>query len=157
MESKKPSGKSFNYIDIDSIDNKNQKIRTAKRINTCDAPSRASRAVYDGSILFSLVRPYLKNIALVSNINDDSIASTGFYVATPYEPLDSEYLYLLMTSNYVVNGLNQFMKGDNSPSISKNDLEHWLFPIPPLEEQKRLSFEVSRYINILTEIEVSLS
>ena len=43
-----------------------------------------------------------------------------------------------MVSDYVVNGLNQFMKGDNSPSINKGHIDEWLFPLPPLTEQKRI-------------------
>ena len=44
-----------------------------------------------------------------------------------------------MSSDYVINGLNQYMKGDNSPSISKNDIENWEFPIPPINEQIRIT------------------
>ena len=157
MESRKPSGSHFKYIDIDSIDNKHQVIKDAKIIETAKAPSRVSRAVYSGSILFSLVRPYLKNIASVEDDNADSIASTGFYIATSNGIFDSKYLYYLMISDYVVNGLNQFMKGDNSPSISKDNIEKWLYPVAPLKEQIKITSTLQKYIDILEEIEKSLS
>lgn len=64
METKKPCGEFFRYIDIDSIDNKRQTVKSPKIIETSNAPSRASRAVDSDNILFSMVRPYLKNIAL---------------------------------------------------------------------------------------------
>lgn len=73
--------------------------------------------------MFSLVRPYLKNIALIDSNNADSIASTGFYVATSNGVFVPKYLYVLMISAYVVDGLNQFMKGDNSPSINKDNID----------------------------------
>ena len=157
MESRKPSGTYFKYIDIDSIDNKHQAIKEAKITETAKAPSRANRAVFDGSILFSLVRPYLKNIALVDSNNADSIASTGFYIATSNGTFIPKYLYILMISAYVVNGLNQFMKGDNSPSISKDNIEKWLYPVPPLAEQEKIADIVQKYIRILEDIEKSLS
>ena len=157
MESRKPSGSHFKYIDIDSIDNKHQTIREAKITETAKAPSRASRAVFDGSILFSLVRPYLKNIALVDSSNADSIASTGFYIATSNGVFIPKYLYILMISAYVVDGLNQFMKGDNSPSINKDNIEKWLYPVPPLVEQEKIADTVQKYISILEDIEKSLS
>ena len=50
----------------------------------------------------------------------------------------SDYCFGLMLSPYVVDGLNQNMKGDNSPSINNNDIENYLFPLPPLAEQKRI-------------------
>ncbi len=157
MESRKPSSSHFKYIDIDSIDNKHQAIREAKITETAKAPSRASRAVFDGSILFSLVRPYLKNIALVDSSNADSIASTGFYIATSNGMFIPKFLYILMISAYVVDGLNQFMKGDNSPSINKDNIEKWLYPVPPLTEQVKIADTVQKYLSTLEDIEKSLS
>ena len=136
-ESKKPSGKEFLYIDIDSIDNTNQKIREPKKLETSKAPSRANRGLQEGDTLFSLVRPYLKNIAYVEEVFQDAIASTGFYVCRPNN-VNTKYIYWLMCSGYVVDGLNKHMKGDNSPSIRKDNIEAYEFPLPPLTEQQRI-------------------
>jgi len=157
MNSTKPTGDSFRYIDIDSIDNKIQKIRNAKTVPTKKAPSRASRDVENGSVLFSFVRPYLKNIAYVSKEYSDCIASTGFYICNSNGALDGEFMYYLMISDYVVKGLNQFMKGDNSPSITKDNIEGWLYPIPPLMEQKEICEKISALYTEVREIEKSLN
>ena len=137
MESTSPKGDFFNYIDIDAIDNVKNLIKAPKHIPVKDAPSRASRKVCRGDVLFSMVRPYLRNIALVEQEN--CIASTGFYICHCSGLLDSKYCFYLMLSDYVVDGLNQFMKGDNSPSINNSHITSWLYPIPPLAEQKRIS------------------
>lgn len=155
METRKPTGDFFEYIDIDAIDNKKLAIKQARRIPTSDAPSRASRAVFDGSVLFSLVRPYLHNIAFVSKSYENCIASTGFFVATSNGLLYPDYLYYLMISDYVVMGLNQYMKGDNSPSIRKGHIEQWLFPIPPLAEQKRIVARVEEIFRLLDTIDAA--
>ena len=138
MESRKPDGEDFYYIDIDAIDNKNQVVTEAKIIKTAQAPSRASRKLHTGDTVFSLVRPYLKNIAYIDVQLSDCIASTGFFVCTPNATLNDRYLYRLMVSSYVVDGLNKYMKGDNSPSIRKDDIENYPFPLPPLSEQQRI-------------------
>ena len=138
METRKPAGEFFDYIDIDAIDNSLQVVTAPKHMAVKDAPSRASRAVHYGDTVFSLVRPYLKNIAFIDEFLKDCIASTGFYVCSPSSVLVPRYLYLLMTSSYVVDGLNQYMKGDNSPSIRKDDIELFAYPIPPLAEQQRI-------------------
>lgn len=138
MESKKPDGEDFYYIDIDAIDNKNQVVTEAKKIKTAQAPSRASRKLHTGDTVFSLVRPYLKNIAYIDEQLSECIASTGFFVCTPNATLNDKYLYRLMVSSYVVDGLNKYMKGDNSPSIRKDDIENYPFPLPPLSEQQRI-------------------
>lgn len=138
METRKPAGEFFDYIDIDAIDNSLQVVTEPKHMAVKDAPSRASRAVHYGDTVFSLVRPYLKNIAFIDESLKDCIASTGFYICSPSSVIVPRYLYLLMTSSYVVDGLNQYMKGDNSPSIRKDDIELFAYPIPPLAEQQRI-------------------
>ena len=157
MESKRPAGVDFDYIDIDSIDNRNHVITEPKHMAVHDAPSRASRAVRAGSVLFSLVRPYLQNIAYIPEEYSSCIASTGFYVCNSSGALIPEFMFYLMLSPYVVNGLNQFMKGDNSPSISKDDIENWLYPIPPIAEQKRIVIHVQKALEQTSLIASSLS
>lgn len=138
METEYPTGDSFRYIDIESIDNSVQRVRCPKNLPVKKAPSRASRKLHIGDTLFSMVRPYLKNIAYIDEEYSDCIGSTGFYVCTPTPLVDRRYLYWLMVSPFVVNGLNHFMKGDNSPSIRKGDIEKFVYPIPLLSEQQRL-------------------
>ena len=157
MESTKPQGDFFDYIDIDAIDNKNHCIKEPKHLPVTKAPSRASRAVKNGSVLFSLVRPYLENIAFIEEKHSDCIASTGFYVCNSNGMFKPDFMFFLMISGYVVNGLNQFMKGDNSPSISKDNIEYWLYPVPPINEQQAISLKVKAILSMVENIEESLS
>jgi len=153
MESKKPIGETFRYIDINSIDNKKHIITEARYINVSDAPSRASRSIDVGDTLFSMVRPYLENIAYVEENYENCIASTGFFVCKPNQILFSKYLYYLMLSSYVIDGLNTFMKGDNSPSINNDNLTTFLYPIPPLSEQKRIVQKIEECFFLIDQIE----
>ena len=155
MKSAKLKNDEFQYIDIDSIDNKQQIISEIKTIKTVNAPSRASRYTQKNDVIFSMVRPYLRNIAKV--VNDNCIASTGFYVCSAIpQILNSDYCYYLMVSDYVVNGLNQFMKGDNSPSINKRHIDEWLFPLPPVFEQQRIVQKIEDLFSILDDIQNAL-
>ena len=155
MKSTKPTNEKFQYIDIDSIDNKRQIISEVKTIKTVNAPSRANRYTQKNDVVFSMVRPYLRNIAKVTN--DNCIASTGFYVCSSIpQILHPDYCYYLMISDNVVNGLNQFMKGDNSPSINKGHIDEWLFPLPPLAEQKRIVQKIEELFSLLDCIEKAL-
>lgn len=47
--------------------------------------------------------------------------------------------------------------GDNSPSISKDDIENWLYPIPPIAEQKRIVIHVQKALEQTSLIASSLS
>lgn len=138
MESTRPSGEAFIYIDVDAVNNQTHRVDNPKRILTLDAPSRASRKLHESDVLFSMVRPYLRNIALISKELSDAIASTGFYVITPSVGIYSKYLYYLVLSPYVVDGINAFMKGENSPSVNNGHIENFIYPLPPLAEQERI-------------------
>jgi restriction endonuclease S subunit len=155
METKLPEGNAFSYIDIDSIDNKKREIKEAKILPITKAPSRARRKVFENSTLFSMVRPYLKNIAFVGEKNKNCIASTGFFVCTPTNVVDGKYLFLLMQSAYVVNGLNFFMKGDNSPSINSEQIYSFLFPIPSLKYQQLVVTKTSSLLRQLDDLEIA--
>ena len=135
METRKPAGAEFLYIDIDSIDNKTQKVREPKLVASHQAPSRASRAVHCGDTVFSMVRPYLKNIAYIDEPLSNCIASTGFYVCSPKPSINSKYLFYLLCSKDVIDYLMQFMKGDNSPSIRASDLLDMPVFLPSINEQ----------------------
>lgn len=146
-----PTGNSFEYIDIESVDNSNNIVKSPKKIAVKDAPSRAKRKVHTGDTLFSMVRPYLKNIAYIDDSLSKCIASTGFYVCTPTAIINGRYLFWLMTSDYVVNGLNVYMRGDNSPSIKKENIENFLFPVPQLEIQQRIVNRIESLFSKLDE------
>ena len=154
MKSTKPNGTFFKYIDIDSIDNKRQRINKIKELKSKEAPSRACRYTEKGDVVFSMVRPYLRNIAKVTD--GDCIASTGFYICRTSKLMLSDFCYYLMLSDYVVNGLNQFMKGDNSPSINKSNIEDWYYPLPPYKEQQRIVNAISKAFTTLDTISENL-
>ena len=148
MESTKPIG-AFTYIDIEAVNNSLNVIDRPKQIELEKAPSRATRKLHRNDILFSMVRPYLRNIALVTKQFENAIASTGFYVITPSKGLNPNYLFYLMLSNYVIDGLNTFMKGENSPSINNCHIENFLFPLPPIKEQQRIVERLEKILNVI--------
>ena len=143
MESTKPTS-DFIYIDVDAVNNKLNIIDNPKKISIDNVPSRATRKMHQNDILFSMVRPYLRNIAIVDDTYRSAIASTGFYVITPGIGYFPKFLFYLMLSNYVVDGLNTFMKGDNSPSINNGHIENYLYPLPPFKEQQRIVAQIER-------------
>lgn len=75
----------FTYIDVGSINKELGLIANPQVVTAEDAPSRARKIVKKGTVIYSTVRPYLLNIAVV---NDDflpePIASTAFAIIHPY-------------------------------------------------------------------------
>ena len=154
QETKRPTGDTFRYIDIESIDNKRHCVSEPKTIATAKAPSRAAKGVISGDTLFSMVRPYLENIAFIPDELDDCIASTGFYICRPRQNiLFSSYLFIVLTSRYAIDGINSYMRGDNSPAIRKNEMDGFTIPIPPLAEQRRIVATIESAFAVIDEIE----
>ena len=48
------------------------------------------------------------------------------------------------------------MKGDNSPSIKKRDIDNWLFPLPPFAEQQRIIAKIEELFSTLDNIQKAL-
>ena len=132
----------FCYIDIGSIDNKNQKLNPTDTVIAPDkAPSRARKLVDKGDVLYSTVRPYLHNMCIVDrDFSCIPIASTGFAVLTCHAELCNKFLFYYMISPdfdaYANNTDNA--KGVAYPAINDDRLYKALIPIPPLGEQFRI-------------------
>src|SRR5436309_15877220 len=70
----------FSYVDIAGVDNEAKKITATKTIVGADAPSRARKVIRRGDVIVSTVRPNLNAVALVPDVLDNQICSTGFSV-----------------------------------------------------------------------------
>ena len=93
----------FSYIDVGCIDKANGVIKEPGVLNAEDAPSRARKLVKRGCILYSTVRPYLLNIAVVEeDIFPKPIASTAFAVIQPFDGINSSYIYRYLRSPTIV-------------------------------------------------------
>ncbi len=152
MESIKPKS-DFVYIDTDAVNNKKNVIDNPKNVLLKNAPSRATRRLHTNDILFSMVRPYLKNIAYVDERFASAIGTTGFYVITTSSSLYQPYIFKMMLSDYVVSGLTEYMKGDNSPSINNGHIEDFLYPIPPLSIQHRIVEKIEEVFSAINKLQ----
>ena len=111
----------FTYIDIASIDNHLSKVVNPKIYAGKDAPSRARQVVRTGDILFSTVRTYLKNIALVNDRYDGQIASTGFCIIRPLIA-STEFIFWMTLSNDFLSPLNKIQRGTSYPAVRDSDV-----------------------------------
>lgn len=128
----------FRYVDIGSIDNATQTITEPKTVTGREAPSRARRVISSGDTLFSTVRTYLKNIALVSNEFDGELTSTGIAVLRPSDAVHPRYLFRWACSDEFVTPLSHTQDGTMYPAVSDNDVTGAPIPLPPLSEQQRI-------------------
>jgi type I restriction enzyme, S subunit len=130
--------KEFIYVDIGSIDNTSQTIKSPKTFLGIDAPSRARRLVKEGDILFSTVRTYLKNIARVPNELNGVLTSTGIAVLRAAQGINENYLFYVVSSDEFIRSMSSAMDGTLYPAVTDKDVSTAIIPLPPLNEQRRI-------------------
>lgn len=153
---KKPDQK-FCYIDVGCIDNKNGLITDSYNILLPEqAPSRARKIVNKGSVIYSTVRPYLKNIAIIDKTMEyETIASTAFIVMNPIQ-IDSEYLFYVLRSPYFNSLVESKMVGATYPAINDTNFNKLLIPLPPVEEQKRIVIKIKELFLLVKNLETNV-
>ena len=121
--------KRFTYIDVGGIDS--DKGRISDRVENLEpgnAPSRARKLVARGTVIYSTVRPYLLNIAIVDqDFDPEPIASTAFGILHPFAGINNRYLFYWLRGAPFTDYVQAGMKGMAYPAI--NDEKFYSGPI----------------------------
>ena len=141
----------FIYLDISGIDNQSNRIVDYKKYHWNDAPSRAQQIVKVGDTLFSTVRTYLRNIAMVDNSKyENQICSSGFTVIRAINGLaDSKFLFAISLSEGFLQPLNKLQTGTSYPAVRDDDVFSQFIPLPPLPEQRAIVAKIEQLFSDL--------
>ncbi len=147
---KKPD-KTFSYIDVSSIDNKNLKLSNQETILTKDeAPSRARKIIKKDAIIYSTVRPYLLNMCIIDKeFSHEPIASTAFAILNPFNGIYNKYLFYFLQSPTFINYVNNVMSGVAYPAINDKKIYNSLIALPPQNEQIRIVEMIEKLTKII--------
>ena len=145
----------INYVDIDAIDNQRFEIKESKLKMVSELSSRARRILKKGYVVYSLVRPYLNNIAIVGDEKSNYIGSTGFAVFSGIF-VNNTFLKHFLLSDYVRKLYLELLSGFNSPSISQEQFILTLIPLPPLSIQTQIVTKVEELMGLCDALEVGI-
>lgn len=144
----------FTYIDVGSIDNRLGLIDSPAILSADEAPSRARKLVKHGTVIYSTVRPYLLNIAIVQeDFDPDPIASTAFAVVHPFENVSSGYIYRYLRSPSFVSYVESVQTGIAYPAINDRQFFSGLLPLPPTDEQDRIVAKIDELMALCDQLE----
>lgn len=145
----------FTYIDVTAINKEKGIIGDDVNIlRPEEAPSRARKIVRKGTVIYSTVRPYLLNIAIVDkDFNPEPIVSTAFAVIHPFEGISNRYLFYYLRSKPFIEYVESQMTGMAYPAINDVKFHMGLIPVPPLAEQHRIVEKVDRLMALCDELE----
>ena len=144
----------FTYIDVTAIDKKNGLVVGPKVLGPGEAPSRARKVTRRGDVIYSCVRPYLSNVAIIEKDFDPApIASTAFAILNGHDFVLPRYLWIVLRSPFMISCVEQNQRGQAYPAINDADFAILPFPLPPLAEQRRIVAKVDELMALLDRLE----
>ena len=150
-----PKG-AFTYIDVTAIEKTKGFIANPKVLQAREAPSRARKLVRKGDVVYSCVRPYLLNVAVVEDAFDPlPIASTAFAVLDGHGFVLPRFQWIVLRSPFMVACVEEEMRGQAYPAINDRDFARLPFPLPPLAEQHRIIAKVAEIMALCDRLEAA--
>lgn len=144
----------FTYIDVSSIDQRAGVVRAPTIVAASDAPSRARKVVRKGTVIYSTVRPYLLNIAIVDqDFDPEPIASTAFAVVHPFSGVEAGFIYRYLRSPVFVRYVESCQTGIAYPAINDRQFFAAWCPLPPAAEQRRIVAKVDELMALCDALE----
>jgi type I restriction enzyme S subunit len=146
----------FTYIDVGAINKEAGLISEPTILEPTKAPSRARKIVKKGDVIYSCVRPYLLNVAIVDlDFDPEPIASTAFAVLCGHELVLPRYLWIVLRTPFMVNCVEESQRGQAYPAINDADFSLLPFPLPPLGEQHRIVAKVNELMALCDQLEAA--
>lgn len=146
----------FTYIDVSAIDKEAGIIYGHRVLEASKAPSRARKVVRKGDVVYSCVRPYLLNVAVIEeDFEPEGIASTAFAVLDGLGLVLPRYTWIALRSPYLVRLVEDIQRGQAYPAINDADFAQLPFPLPPLAEQHRIVAKVDELMALCDQLETA--
>jgi type I restriction enzyme S subunit len=140
-------------LDLEDIEKDSGKVLNKKRMQ--DVKSTSSKHIFkEGDVLYSKLRPYLNKVV---------IADEDGYSTSEILPLDfgthvyNRYAQTVLMSPYFINYTVKCSYGVKMPRLGTTDGQLAVFPLAPLEEQKRIVAKIEELMPYVDKYGVAYS
>lgn len=146
----------FTYIDVTAINKNAGVVAEPKFLLPADAPSRARKITRKGDVVYSCVRPYLLNVAVIEQDFDPApIASTAFAILNGYGLVLPRYIWIVLRTPFMIECVEATQRGQAYPAINDADFAVLPFPLAPLAEQHRIVAKVDELMALCDQLEAA--
>jgi type I restriction enzyme S subunit len=144
----------FTYIDVGAINKELGVVDQPTVLTESKAPSRARKLVRKGTVIYSTVRPYLLNIAVINeHFEPEPVASTAFAIIHPFDGLSSSFIYRYLRSPTFISYVEGCQTGIAYPAINDKQFFSGVLPVPPAAEQHRIVAKVDELMALCDQLE----
>ena len=144
----------FTYIEVSAIDSQRGAVSSPELVTPENAPSRARKVVKQGTVIYSTIRPYLLNIAVIEeDFLPEPIASTAFAIVHPFCSMPPRYFLCFFRSPVFVRYVESVQMGIAYPAINDGQFFSGLISLPPIEEQHRIVAKVDELMALCDQLE----
>lgn len=134
--------KTFQYVDISSVDVTVGVITNPQDVEGAEAPSRARKVLSAFDLVISTCRPTRGAIAVVPVKLHDQIASTGFSIVRPHDDINPFYLHYALRLPSTLEQFRKWSTGSSYPAILDTDVSKTLIPVPKSSIQDAIAAKV---------------
>ena len=123
------------------------------RYTDFDDKKAQSYLLKDGDILFARTGATVGKSYLVSNLQEASIFASYLIRVQTNNAILPQYIKLFFESGYYWEQISTSSVGIGQPNVNGTSLGNLFIPIPPYNEQLKITHEVERWLALLTEID----
>ena len=118
-----------------------------------DRISKSTKAEFQkGDVLYGKLRPYLNKVVVA---DDNGFCTTEIIPIRGYSGVFPKYLMYSLRSPRFLEYVNSKTYGTKMPRLGTEDAIKSLFPLPPINEQKRIVKKVDELMALCDELEAS--
>ena len=129
----------FWYVDITAVDNATKCITAPQRVKGKQSSVRARQVMRSRDVLVATTRPNLNAVALVPDLYNGEVCSTGFCLLRCSRQLDPDYLFCFVQSQAFIEPLTNLTKGALYPAVTDRQVLERVVPWVPVEEQCQIA------------------